>query len=293
MRKFPLYTLLHSLLWIALVVGSAFAFADDTLTLDQVVARHLDSIGTANVRAAVKTRSSMGKFTFDIIQGGVLQANGDAGLISSGRMMKVMLRTTSPKYAGERFWYDGKKVNIPTTDVAARTYLGDFLYRNDTILRDGLFGGTISTAWPLLDLSSRGAKLAYEGVKAIDGKKLLVISYQPKKSASELQIKLFFEPDTYRHVMTQYRFEVAPYMNVSPGQKNDRTGVTNLRSPTIYTVVEKFSEFSTVDGITSPNLWELSYSVEPVSVVMMQWKIPIIRTTINPDVDLKVIFPQD
>jgi len=71
--------------------------------------------------------------------------------------------------------------------------------RQPDILREGLFGGTISTAWPLLDLKPAG-EAKYEGVKKIDGRELHDLTYVPNKSSSgsDLTIHLYFEPDTFR-----------------------------------------------------------------------------------------------
>jgi hypothetical protein len=275
-----------------LLLSSLSALCDDrTTTLDELLKKHLDSIGSSEARSAAQARAASGKFSMEVVQGGTGGAVGDAGVISSGKMNKIMMKTDSPRYAGERFWFTGKHVVAPVTDVASRTYLSDFMYHNESVLRDGLFSGVISTSWALLDLNGRGAKLKYDGIKTIDGQDLHQVTYIPKKSAGELEIHLYFDPQTFHHVMSRYRYEVAPYMNVAPGR--DRQATTQNASKTIYTIEERFSEFKTVDGITLPSVWDIKYSVEPVRAILLHWRVELTRVTSNPNVDLKAIFPEE
>lgn len=268
------------------------AFCADNTTLEELLKKHLDSIGTSDARSAAQARAVSGKFSMEVVQGGTGGAVGDAGVISSGRMNKLMMKTDSPRYAGERFWFNGKHVVAPITDVTARTYLADFMYHNESILRDGLFSGAISTSWALLDLNGRGAKLKYDGIKAIDGQDLHQVTYIPKKSAGELEIRLYFDPQTFHHVMTRYRYEVAPYMNVSPGRV-DRQATTQNSSKSIYTIEEEFSNFKSADGVTLPSVWDIKYSVEPVRAILLHWTVEFTHVTSNPNVDLKAIFPEE
>ena len=265
-------------------------FAEDKITLDELLQKHLDSIGSNEARLGTRVRAVNGKFKMEVIQGGNDEASGDAGVISAGKMMKLMMKTDSARYAGEKFWYDGKHVVVPVSDVAARTYIADFMYRNQPILRDGLFSGTVGTSWALLDVKDRGAKMIYDGIKTIDGQDLHQVTYVPKKSASELEIHLYFDPQTFRHVMTRYKFEVTGYLNVTPGI--DRQARTQNTGKTIYRLEEKFSDFHTTDGLTLPGTWDIRYSVEPVRPILMHWTVNLTRVTSNPNVDLKAIFPE-
>lgn len=266
------------------------ALTEDKTTVEEILKKHLDSIGTSDARAAARVRAASGKFTMDVIQGGVGGAVGDAGVISAGKMVKVIMKTDSSRYAGEKFWYDGKHAVVPVSDVASRTYLADFMYRNEPILRDGLFSGTISTSWALLDLKARGAKMIYKGLKTVDGQSLYEVAYVPKKSPSELEILLYFDPQTFRHVMTRYKFEVTGYLNVTGGI--DRQARTQNTTNTIYRLEEKFSDFRTVEGVTLPATWDIRYSVEPVRAIVMHWKVDLARVTPNPNFDLNTIFPE-
>ncbi len=134
-------------------------------------------------------------------------------------------------------------------------------------------------------------KLTYDGLKEVDGRSLHQVTYVPKKAASELNVRLYFEPDTFRHVMTQYKTEVAPYMNVSSGRV-DRQATTTNSAKTTYTITESFDDFQTVDGITLPRKWQLDYKVEPVRPIQMHWVVDWGSVRMNPSLDLKAVFPE-
>ncbi len=91
-------------------------------------------------------------------------------------------------------------------DQTSRSRLGNFLFLQEEVLREGLFGGVLSTAWPLLNTQIRTRSLKYEGLKKVDGQQLYDISYIPKKrfESGDLSIHLYFDPETYRHVLTVY-----------------------------------------------------------------------------------------
>jgi hypothetical protein len=71
-----------------------------------------------------------------------------------------------------------------------------------------LLGGVLNTTWPLLNLEGRKAKLEWEGFKNIDGHQLVALHYKPKKG-SDLSIILYFDPETFHHVMTVYSASIS------------------------------------------------------------------------------------
>jgi hypothetical protein len=148
----------------------------------------------------------------------------------------------------------------------------------EAILREGLLGGTLSTAWPLLDLDERKPKLTYEGLKKVDGQHLHDIRYRPKKS-SDLEIHLYFDPETFRHVETIYRMNVSanmgPTITESARQKD-----------TLYVITEKFSDFKTADGLTLPTRYDLQFSRELQDGTTSLWDWDMSFTQISNNVGL-------
>jgi len=223
-------------------------------TSDAIISRHLDSIGSADARAAAVSRVSQGKVVFAEIIQHSLRIEGAATLLSQQRKHKCEFQFGNPQYPGEQFVFDGNRELVAMVDQTSRSRLGNFLFLQEEVLREGLFGGVLSTAWPLLNTQGTNPSLKYEGLKKINGQQLHEISYVPKKrsESGELSIRLYFEPETYHHVLTVY------------------TATTLHRSQTIsdpnqttVIVEERFGDFQPVDGLTLPRHWDIRYRVEP------------------------------
>ncbi|MFN2412352.1 MAG: hypothetical protein ABR535_04760 [Pyrinomonadaceae bacterium] len=109
------------------------------------------------------------------------------------------------------------------------------------MLKEGLLGGSLSTAWPLLH-ADRKAKIDYEGKKAINDKETIVLTYAPR-GGSDLSIKLYFEEGTYRHVRSEYILVRAAAQGATVDTSAGQSG-------TIYRLVEDFSVFRKIGEMT-------------------------------------------
>ena len=253
---------------------------------EDIVAKHLDSIGTAQARAAAKSRVVEGAVTYNLLVGGAGTLEGKAVLVSQEDKLHFMMKLNNNQYRGEQFIYDGKKDEISfSTANQTRSQFGEFVRVQDVVLRDGLLGGTLSTAWPLYDLGERKAKLSYEGMKKVDGKELIELRYRPKKS-TDADISLYFDPETFHHVETVYTVRVRAQLgNIDPNVANavptsipgdvgplgpatgGVVGETNETSTarqqeTRYRLEEHFSDFKTADGLTLPTQYTIHFSQE-------------------------------
>ena len=261
-----------------LVVPVALTASD--LTPDDVVAKHLQSLGSAQARASIKSRVVEGTATYKLLVGGSGQLVGKAGFASEGRKVRMVLKFTDPKYSGEQFIYDGERTSVAGT-YADKSYsdLSDFIKGQDAPLREGLLGGVLTTAWPLLDVQERKAKLTYEGIKKFEGRELQVMRYRPKKS-TDLEILLYFEPETFRHVMTSYQ------MSIRAG-----IGATEVESAqqqeTRYRIEERFSDFQNSDGLTLPFHYELRFTKELQNgfTKLLEWDATVTRVLNNVSLD--------
>jgi len=158
------------------------------------------------------------------------------------------------------------------------------VFVQDAVIREGLLGGVLSTAWPLLDLNDRKPKLSFEGLKKMDGQELYELRYHPRKN-SDLEISLYFDAQTYRHVETVYSYTtsssfanlaastpvgVAPSSggrggSTSPGTEGAGGTAETAAArqlPNRYRLTEKFSDFKTVDGVTLPTQEDIQFSQE-------------------------------
>src|SRR2546421_12760528 len=164
------------------------------LTSDDVIARHLEAIGSAKSRAAITTRiiSGTSQVIFRTTPAG--QAVGKAVLASEGMKNLFGMSFPSPVYPREQLAYNGVTFTAAFATPGTRSVLGTFLMTNDAIFKQGLMCGTLSSAWPLLDLQSRDAQVDYAGSRKIDDRLLHELKYNPHAN-SDLRITLYFDSE--------------------------------------------------------------------------------------------------
>ena len=118
------------------------------LTPDDVVAKHLQSLGSAQARASIKSRVVEGTATYKLLVGGSGQLVGKAGFASEGRKVRMVLKFNDPKYSGEQFIYDGERTSVAGTyadksmtrlpDRCPRNLSGDIWFVNENPSRSNL-----------------------------------------------------------------------------------------------------------------------------------------------------------
>ena len=158
----------------------ALAVDKEKLTADEVLARHLKSIGTAEDLAATKTRIVVGNSLFTARSPGSGQNSGLSMLFSEGNKSVIAMTFANPSYPHEKFGYDGENLVISYAKPGTRSALGDFIFRRTTIFKEGLMGGMLSTAWPLFNLTKDKARLDYGGTRKIDGRETYVLKHTGK-----------------------------------------------------------------------------------------------------------------
>jgi hypothetical protein len=251
------------------VFGGQFAIGGaSSIDIDQLLSRHLESIGKPDARAAAKDRVVQGSASYRILVGGSGKAEGKGGFVSEGHKIRFMAKLPLVDYRGESIAFNGDSVGVAFANAnQTRSPFGTFILTQGVIVRDGLLAGVLSTSWPLLDINDRRATLTLDGVRRIDGKQLYQIRYEPEKR-SEARITLYFDPETFRHVKTLYMTSVG-----------NNVGATILDSSKLQaersTLEERFSEFKTVDGLTLPTHWTIEFTRElpSGSTSLSEWDI--------------------
>ncbi|MEJ2112078.1 MAG: hypothetical protein P8Z37_19650, partial [Acidobacteriota bacterium] len=211
---------------IAITLGCFFSIVpyesssagDKGITPEEVVAAHLKSIGTPEALAKVKNRGMNGTTSVEFLQGGFGTLGGQCMVVSAGRSLSIILRYGGVDYPGEYFAYDGTDVEVATISPGQRSPLGDFIFRYKGLMKEGLLGGVWSLGWPLLDIEKRNPSLKYNGTDKIEGRELHEMDYAPKGGLNSIKVKLFFEPDTFRHVRTEYRLRVQGERSLQAGK---------------------------------------------------------------------------
>jgi hypothetical protein len=252
MRHTNLFVLLFALIVFS---GPVAIGGDSSVDVDQLLSRHLESIGKPEARAATKDRVVQGSASYRILVGGSGKSEGKGGFVSEGHKVRFMAKLPLVDYRGESIAFNGDSIGVAFANAnQTRSPFGTFVFTQDVIVRDGLFAGVLSTSWPLLDLVGRHAKLILDGTRKIGGQQLYQVRYQPAKS-TEAKIMLYFDPDSFRHVKTVYVTSVG-----------NNVGATILDSSKLQaersTLEESFSDFKTFDGLTLPTHWNIEFTRE-------------------------------
>jgi len=271
-------TLFLLIAWSLIASWCPVAATPQKLTAEEVVARHLESIGDEKARASVTTRiiSGTSQVIFRTTPTG--QASGKAVLASDGFKNLIGMSFPSPVYPREQFGFDGDTFLAAYTVPGVRSTLGGFLMTHGLIFKQGLMGGALSSAWPLLDPSLRGAKLEYKGLKKIDNRELQEVRYLPR-GAGELTIDLYFDPENFQHVRTEYNRVIAAGVG-------DRSYISAQGKETRYKMVEEFSDFQKEGGLLLPHAYKIKLSADSgTGSFLGEWTIKLTQFSFNEKID--------
>lgn len=238
-------------LFVLSVFLSATIVSAQKLTAEEILAKHLESIGTKEARAAVKTQIAVGEGEYRIVSKKNIVVPGRGMFASSGGKNYFGMNFQAADYQLDQFSYDGDKARASFVRAGQRSLLGNFVLSNDAVIRESLLGGTLATSWALLDMTAKKAKLSYDGTKKIDGRETYVLEYSPK--SSDLAIRLYFEKDTFRHVRTEYKrtFSAGIGRTANDSAKFDESRLT---------VTEDFGDYKKEKDLTLPHSYRLNYT---------------------------------
>jgi hypothetical protein len=211
------------------------------LTVEELLAKHLASIGAQEARTAARARMALGHCNDSKTAQATLACS--PVLLSQGNSLR-MFEETSVQFA-----FDGW--NLSQTETMKREP-SFFAAHFEEAFDAGLVGGTLSTSWPLLDFDAHKTELKYEGLQAPShfmsnlscskvapsledigaGAVLHKVTFHPREKSWDMRAALYFEPGSFRHVQTVY--------------------ISGKRM-----FWEVFSDFREVDGLTLPYSWSL------------------------------------
>ncbi|MBC8031962.1 MAG: hypothetical protein H7Z16_17900 [Pyrinomonadaceae bacterium] len=253
----------------------------EKLTAEQVVARHLQSLGGAETIASITGRVIGGTCKFSFRGVGTGQAVGDAVLASDGQKSVLGIAFGGLNDPGERVAFDGKKLTTSYIRIGVRSNLASFLMMHDVVFKEGLFAGSLSSAWPLLDIATRKPRLEYSGTKKVGDRVAYVLKYNPR-GGSDFNISLFFDSETFQHVRTEYKRIVSAPI----GQGVDRSaGVRTTR----YEMTEEFGEFKKETGLVLPHSYKLNILVDnPSGTQIFDWVFDLTDFRFNQPVDVSI-----
>jgi hypothetical protein len=246
----------------------------EKLKPEEIIAKHLEAIGTADVRKAITGYLITGDIQFDFYSRGKGSAQGKAVLASNGVKTLVGMGFASNNYRQENFAFDGKDVTTSFINPGERSNLGYFLYANRGIVKDGLVGGALSTGWALLDMTAREAKLENGGIKKIDGVEAYLVRYISKKG-SDLEIRLYFDAATFQHIRSEYEGVVSAQMGPSIDKSAEQ-------SASRYKLIERFSDFRKEGAVTLPHAYKIEYTYDgKTNSIRYVWDLSLQKFVFN------------
>ncbi len=267
-----------SILFIFLLL-SASAFGQK-LKPEEILAKHLDSIGTKEKRAEIKNMMFAGTSAYNILRSATYSSakgSGSSVFISEPNKIYLGAKFEALNYPFDEVIYDAKSVETAFIKPGQRSALGFYILNNRDIVREGLFGGTLSTDWGLYDLQSNKAELENNGKKKIDGRETFVLQYK-SKNISPLTVKLYFDAETFQHVRTEYRRTFPP-----PISRDPRESVSQVE--TVHLLTERFSNFKQVNGITVPHAYQINLLYTGKVTDEIEWKFEFTEFLLNQKID--------
>ena len=250
-----------------LVSLPASVWGRDSLKPPELVEKHLQAIGPAALLQNLKTVNAQGAGKLTVLVGGSGMLDGPASLWSDQGKFRMQMRFGSVEYPGEDVAFDGERVEVAVLKEGKRSTLGDFLRLYNGLVKEGLFGGVLSTGWALGHLEERNPKLKYRGLKGPADAKTHQLSYEPRRGSRAVKTMFHFDPETFRHVQSVYRLSVANAIGARPQDSPQQ-------QPTRKTLKETFGEFKEMQGLVLPTFWKLEFSYEVRSrVSVVQWEM--------------------
>lgn len=285
---------------------SEAARVSEKLTADEIISKHLESIGAASARTAAGGRVVGGTTQVTFRSRGIAQSDGGAVLASDGMKSMITMKFDSSQYPYEKIGFDGNKVTAFQLRPGDYSSLGSFARAAPAMFKEGLLGGTLSSAWPFLDLANKKMKLEAGGTKKINDRPAYEVKYSVK-GGSDLRISLYFDAETFQHVRTVYRKELPAQMSRGglgntqrsaggtsvgggggSGSGADRVGEGSAQqSNTTYELTEEFSDFKTEGGLTLPHTYKLHLVQLGSATQISEWLMTLVKFSFNQQLDAK------
>ena len=264
-----------------LVCGMSIVFPvrADKLSTQELVAKHLASIGSTADIAASRTRVATGSTQARFrLTNTPIELSGPAQIASDGDKFLLAMVFQSNNYPHEKISFDGENVVIGVLTQGGRSQLGNFLVSQSALLKQGLIGGVLSSAWPLYNLDRRDAKLSYSGMEKINGKPVHKLKYTPR-NAGELSISMYFDANTFQHVRSQYEYIVSARQGgiaeTSVSQHDNR-----------FKLVEEFSDFQLTGKLMLPHTYTIDLTIDLSNRTQtLEWTINLQQFSFNDPID--------
>ena len=131
---------------VVFLFGFSQTITAQKLKPEELIAKHLESIGAEETRASIKSRVLIGEVKLRIKGGRMGEAGGPVVMASENEKYLIGMTLGSTNYPHEKIGYDGKLLKAAYLLPGVRSTLGDFFISNPLFFREGLLSGALSTA---------------------------------------------------------------------------------------------------------------------------------------------------
>ena len=246
------YRIVVALLLLSPLCGTKQAQAQK-LKAEEIIAKHLEALGGAETLHSVTTRIESGTVVATFKTPTTAELGGRAVLASEGQknVLAMIFQNSTSNYPHEKVGYDGRDVSGSYVRPGIRSTLGEFLLTHKNIVKQGLFGGSLSQAWTLLD-PDRKIKVEAGGSKKIGDRQAYVLKCYP--TGSDLKVTMYFDAETFQHLRTEYERSVVAQMGSNPE-------TSASQAETRYKLTEEFSDFKKEGGLTLPHGYKIQLEI--------------------------------
>lgn len=283
--KIPIsQSVIAALLVFQLSVAGLQGAKGEKIQADELIKRHVASIGTAEAIAAARTRIMSGTVRLTLHLGDRGELRGNAGIVSEKEKTRIGILFNSIQYPGDQLAFDGNDVTAGFVRPGLRTQFSRFIFAHGFLLQEGLLGGTTTTAWALLNVAERRPKVKSTGLRKVEGKERYELHYRARKGAGDVQVWLYFDPETFRHTASLYKL-------VRMANMSTEITESSYQRDSVYRIFEEFEDFREVDGLVLPCTYKITFSVEGEPTILQDWVISFtdVRHNTPPEPDLFVV----
>jgi hypothetical protein len=217
------------------------------VTVEELVEKHIQSIGKVEDVAQIKSRVLIGTGKIGSRRAAVTPDVGAVQFGSQGGKTVFAMIFNYIDYPYEKAAFDGEDISVGVPK-GRKTPVAEFLRSQTVVLKQGLFGGVLNSAWPLTNLKDNKVKVEYGGRgewRNVPAHKLKFLT-----KTGGISVVLFFDSSTYRHIGSEYK------LTIPPRQGGMTTNSSQM--PTYVTLTESFGNFKSAGKVVLPFSYQLS-----------------------------------
>ena len=104
--------------------------------------------------------------------------------------------------------------------------------------------------------------------KELDGRRLYRLRYRAKNKQGELEIYLYFDPSSFRHVATVYTWSRAQNLGTTMESSSQQSEVN-------FKLEERFGDFQRIGGLMLPTTWSLVFEQSANATYVWRYKFKV------------------